>query len=446
MRNHFLLLLVALFAAAPALAQPSPREERVGAVERLIGGEGDESLRAFAREHLTDGFRTSMPDDELLALLRELRERGAGFGGVGLMMHPSGRLHLKLMRDQGTLTVELGTDPEDDHRISHLAILGEQAAASVDPISWENLEERLAEESETWMGGTILIVRDGQEVLHQGYGHADVARTIPNDTQTVYAIGSVPIDFTHVAILQLVGAGKVSFDDPITRFFDDVPEDKRAITVQHLRRGASGLQNFHDRPSDWNYDLAWIDREEAMRRIFEGELLFPPGEGREHSHSAWGVLAAIVEIVSGQTYGEYVREHLFEPLGMHHTGLYEEIEGFGDCTVAEGHSPQGVGEVNAPTHWGKTSWLVMGSGGMVSTTGDMGRWIRGVRHGGILPEEMQDLYYGPKAMVGIAGNDRGFFSSYRLDPENFFVFLCNSHESMMDPTKALTDQLVGLFD
>lgn len=442
-----LLILIALsLAAVPAQAQPDPaRGQRVQALERLIGQQGEESLRTFATEHLTAEFRESMPESQLLELLAKVREQCNGFGGVMLMPGPGDGLTMKLMLDHGSVTLALDTDARQNHRISNLEITGKEEAPTVAPITWDNYAARFAEEAEDWLHGTILLVRDGKTVFHQSYGLASEDPEVANTNQTIYAMGSVPIDFTHVAILQLIEQGKLSFDAPLSRFFPEAPADKKDITVRQLLRSESGLQNFHDRDSDWDYDLAWIDRDEAMRRIFEGELLFAPGTGNEHSHSAWGVLAAIVEIVSGQDYDTYTQENLFRPLGMTRTGLYPMTANFPAAEIAVGLSPNGVGDVNAPTHWGQTSWLVMGSGGMVSTPGDMGRWIRGVRSDGILSAAMQKEYYGKGGNIGVAGNERGFFCSYRIDPDNFFVFCTNAHRAMTDPTGGFTRALAGMF-
>ena len=167
----------------------------------------------------------------------------------------------------------------------------------------------------------MLVVRDGKVVLDRGYGLANREKEIPVTKDTIFAVGSTPIDFTRAAILLLVEEEQMGLDEPITSYFDDVPEDKLGVTVEYLMSGQSGLLDFHDVPTDRDPDHAWIDRDEAVRRILASELLFVPGSRREHSHSAWGLLAAIVEIVSDQSYQEFTRERLFDPAGMQDTGF-----------------------------------------------------------------------------------------------------------------------------
>ena len=156
-------------------------------------------------------------------------------------------------------------------------------SAEYPPLTFETLDVRMEAEAAGGFTGSVLVVRNGEIVLSAGYGSVREDSPVPASPTTVYGIGSTPIDFTKAGILWLAQNGKLDLNAPITEFFGDVPEDKRAITIEHLMTGASGLPDFHDRPSDADPDLTWIDREEAVRRILESRLLFTPGEGDEHS-------------------------------------------------------------------------------------------------------------------------------------------------------------------
>src|SRR5262249_6077131 len=158
---------------------------------------------------------------------------------------------------------------------------------------------RMKSEVERGFAGVVMVARDGKIVFNQAYGMANRDKKIPIKLDTIFAIGSTPIDFTKVGILLLAERGKLKLDDPLTKHFDNVPDDKRGITIRHLMTGRSGLQDFHDVPGDQDPDHSWIDRDEAVRRIFAQQLLFEPGKGRQHSHSAWGLLAVILEKASG---------------------------------------------------------------------------------------------------------------------------------------------------
>lgn len=167
----------------------------------------------------------------------------------------------------------------------------ETQVTNAESLTWENLESQLDEwAASNDFDGAILVTRNGEITLKKGWGKSNREKDFSNGPDTIFAIGSCPVDFTHAGVLLLQDQGKLDLNDPITRFFENVPEDKKAITIRHLMTGASGLPDFHDIPTDENPDHSWIDREEAVRRILGQKLLFEPGKGNEHSHSAWGLL------------------------------------------------------------------------------------------------------------------------------------------------------------
>jgi CubicO group peptidase (beta-lactamase class C family) len=291
--------------------------------------------------------------------------------------------------------------------------------------------------------GTVLVVRDGKIVLHQGYGLANRQKDIPNGAETIFAIGSVPIDFTRAAILKLEEQGKVRTSDPITTYLENVPADKKSMTIDHLMSGRSGLPNFHHIAGvDADPDLSWIDRESAIERILGASLLFPPGQDEAHSHSAWVLLAAIVEMVAKQPYGAFLREYFFDPAGMTRTGNHEECERFSDDEFAVGYEGQSAGTLNIPKYWGKTSWLVMGSGGMQSTPMDLYRWNQSIRNGKTLSPEAAKKYWHGGVLAG--GDDRGFLCLYTEGPGDMFIVCSNAHTGPGDAISAVARRLVEL--
>ena len=322
---------------------------------------------------------------------------------------------------------------------------GERVVRETEGLTWDSLPRRFEDEKAAGFSGAVLVVRSGEVVLDAGYGLANREQSIAITPDTIFAIGSTPIDFTKAAILLLVQEETISLDQPITGFFPDVPPDKRPITLAHLMSGRSGLQDFHDLPGDRDPDHGWIDREEAVRRILAQELLFAPGTGDQHSHSAWGLLAAIVEIASDGTYADFVREHLFAPAGMKDTGFFGEP--IPEERLAIGYGDRSDGEINAPPYWGPTSWLVMGSGGMTSTTRDMLRWMQALRAGRVLsPRSLERYWSGPGAVL--AGGDMyGFEIVYTEGPEDLFLLVSNAGGGAnRERFQRLSEDLVALVN
>ncbi len=295
------------------------------------------------------------------------------------------------------------------------------------PLTWQTVPAALEQAEREGFSGSVLLVRDGEIVLNKGYAFADREKKIPNTPATIFALGSTPIDFTHVAILQLQGAGKLDLDDPITEYFDAFPDDKRTMTLEHLRSGASGLPDFPYLPGvDEDPDHSPLSRDEFIERARNATLLFEPGTDRVHSHFAWGVLAAVVEVASGQSYRDYITTHVLEPAGMTRTGFHGQR--FPGETVAIGYDSRTWGEINSPEHWGETSWLVMGSGGMVGTNEDLFRFNRAINDGTLLPPGVLRLY--PSSAVYANGNMYGFETYYNHGGDNLFYLNCNNSNPM----------------
>lgn len=426
-------LLATLLALLPTpfLQGDSPRQVRASAVVELLRGPAD-GAPAFLAEHVAPELVERVGEEALLASLATLHGalHGAELDGA-MPAGPHSVLLVFLPPGEPGAELELRIGAQAPHAITDLWLEG---VVSLDPAiereppppppGWETLAERMRAEEAAGFSGALLVLRDGEVFLDEGYGLANREAGIPVTPDTVFALGSTPIDFTRAAILLLWQDDVVAFDEPITAFFDDVPEDKRSITVEHLMSGASGLHDFHDLPGDADPDHSWIDRAEAIRRILSFDLLFEPGRGRQHSHSAWGLLAAIVEIRSGLSYQEFTRELLFEPAGMHGTGFNGDP--VPEERLAIGYGERSDGEVNAPPYWGPCSWLVMGSGGMVGTTRDMLRWFRALRAGAILGEEALRRYWMPPGGLASAGDMYGFEIRYTEGPGSLFVLVSNS--------------------
>jgi CubicO group peptidase (beta-lactamase class C family) len=298
-------------------------------------------------------------------------------------------------------------------------------------VTWDSLGARLKWEAGQGFSGVVLVARDGKVVFHKAYGLANREKKIAMRPDTILAIGSTPIDFTKAGILLLAERGKLSLTDPLSKHLGGVPADKKALTLEHLLIGRSGLPDFHHLPTDRNPVHSWVERAEAVRRILGQKLLFQPGKGRRPSHSAFGLLAAVLEVVSGQSYQEFTREHLFKPAGMKDTGFFGEK--YAEGRMAVGYGERTGGAVNAPPYWGKTSWLVLGSGGQVSTAEDLWRWARAVRGGKLLAKESLKLYAGPAGGLLIGGDLYGFEVLYAGDERSFMVVMSNTASPRQAP-------------
>jgi CubicO group peptidase (beta-lactamase class C family) len=405
---------------------PDPAVDRDAAMrahERAIEGlmEGPQVYGAFAEERMAPSLREQLGEEDMTELFDRISRAFAQAGAIGLMGGPDG-IRIRL---QGGDNIEVlfNATAEPPFLIEELSVAEidpESAAlAAWEPLTWETLADQLDEAAANGFAGSILAIREGEVVLDRGYGMADRAAERPNDSDTIYDVGSVPFDFTRGAIYKLLERGVIDLDASIADYLPDVPEDKRAITLNHLLLHESGLANFHGRPEDDDHDLTYIDRDEAERRILERPLLFAPGSQRGTSHAGFALLAAIVDRVSGTSYERFLHEELFAPAGIERTGFYGEDLGHGhdEFAVGYGNSPT---TPNIPPLWGQASWLVMGSGGMFSTPADMRQFYEYHAFGPGLTGDAQTLYRERGLVLG--GSDRGFMAGHITDLDGTHVY------------------------
>jgi CubicO group peptidase (beta-lactamase class C family) len=132
--------------------------------------------------------------------------------------------------------------------------------------------------------GTVLVAKDGEILLHKGYGMADRQRKIPCDTETVFDIGSITKQFTSAAILKLEAGGKLNTTDRLDKYFPDAPRDKAGITLHQLLTHSSGLDHGYGEDTDY------APRDLAISVFMKMPLLSPPGQKYRYSNPGFSIL------------------------------------------------------------------------------------------------------------------------------------------------------------
>lgn len=165
-------------------------------------------------------------------------------------------------------------------------------------------------------GAGIAIVRDGEVLYVNGYGVRDVEFGITVTENTQFAIGSITKSFTALGIAQLVDAGLVDLDTPVIEYLPDFrvadEEATQTLTLRHFLSHSSGLPTHED--DFWYYERP--TRQEIIDDMVNYELTAQPGEIFQYHNQNFVVAARVLEVVTGQTWEDYTREHIFAPLGM----------------------------------------------------------------------------------------------------------------------------------
>jgi CubicO group peptidase (beta-lactamase class C family) len=237
---------------------------------------------------------------------------------------------IAIVRDKLTgyeQALSVAVEPEAPHRITGmpkvpfaiLISLARPPAVSSEEARLQQIGsylERLADVDA--FSGVVVISRAGKPVFSEAYGFADRERKIPNALSTPFLVGSVSKLFTGLAIGQLVEQGKLSYDDPLSKFLPDFPdpESARRIKIKHLLSHTAGLGDYTASKAHQD-SLNRMITVRALLDVADREpLKFEPGTGWAYSNTGFAVLGRVIEIVSGEDYYDHMERHIFAPAGM----------------------------------------------------------------------------------------------------------------------------------
>ena len=293
--------------------------------------------------------------------------------------------------------------------------------------------------------GTVLIARRGEPVFVRSYGQASIELGVPNRRDTRFAIASITKQFTAVAIMRLREAGKLDLDDPICRHLDDCPPAWQPVTIRHALAHTSGIPNITGL-ADWDERIGRIPDSPRglLRHVRDLPLQFEPGSRFRYSNSGYQLLGLVIEKHSGMSYGRYLAQEFFTPLGMTATGLLDYH------SIIPNRATGYYWKANAfslplseyPGH-------AYAAGGLYSTVDDLLRWANALDSDRLLPaaarREMevpgQGDYglgfelgkIGPHRHVGHAGSVPGFSTYLARFPDDGLTVVVLSNS---DPASA----------
>lgn len=175
--------------------------------------------------------------------------------------------------------------------------------------------------------GAVLIAKNGKPIFTGAYGLADREKKIPNGLATRFRIGSMNKMFTATGILQLVQAGKIRLTDPLGKYLTDYPNKNVAskVTIHHLLTHTGGTGDFFG-PQFEAHRLELRELKDYVKLFGRRDLAFEPGSRWEYSNYGFLLLGLVIEKVSGESYYDYVREHVYQPAGMTATDSLPEDE------------------------------------------------------------------------------------------------------------------------
>jgi CubicO group peptidase (beta-lactamase class C family) len=245
--------------------------------------------------------------------------------------------------------------------------------------------------------GAVLVARGDKILFEKAYGSANLEWNIPNTTATRFRIASITKQFTAAAILLLEERGKLKVEDPISKYYADAPAAWSRITLLNLLQHTSGIPDFAAEPDVGTWMGQRTTPADSVKRVRDKPLQFEPGTDMRYSNTGYLLLGIAIEKASGTSYAAFLKESIFELLGMKDTG-YDENEPVLPRR-ASGYSPGPSTPVNAK-YTDMTNPFA--AGGLYSTVEDLLRWERGLFGKKVLSESSLEKMTTP------GRNDYGF--------------------------------------
>lgn len=298
--------------------------------------------------------------------------------------------------------------------------------------------------------GSVLVSKDDQTLLSQGFGFANAEHEVLNTPQTKFRIGSITKQFTAMAVMILAEQQKLNVDDPIGKHLTDAPEAWDDVMVHHLLTHTSGIPSYTGMLEYGPKMMLPQTTEKMIARFRDQPLRFTPGEKFRYSNSGYFLLGAIIEQASGMSYDEFLREEIFDPLELNDSGYdsYRSVlphRASGYERTANGIKHAQYLDMTQP----------YAAGSLYSTVGDLNRWDQSLRRRALISEasykrmyttEHSDYAYGwhvstddGRTVIAHGGGINGFTSFILRIPEEKLCVVALSNVQPSSPTAIARD-------
>jgi D-alanyl-D-alanine carboxypeptidase len=218
--------------------------------------------------------------------------------------------------------------------------------------------------------GSVLVGIDGKIAFEKGYGFANEEWNIPNTPTTEFRIFSMTKQFTGACILLLEERGLLNPQDPISKYVADLPTTWQPITIHQLLTHTSGIPNYPGMtPRATELERLGATPQQMLAIAATSPLEFKPGTQLKYSNTGYILLGLVIEKLSKQSYADFLKKNIFDPLGMQHSGY--DIQSLILKDRASGYSMRDGHAINAD--FGDMSFP-FAAGGIYSTVEDIFRW------------------------------------------------------------------------
>jgi CubicO group peptidase (beta-lactamase class C family) len=311
-------------------------------------------------------------------------------------------------------------------------------------------------------GCVVLVVKNDKVIYKKAFGYANTELKIPLQANMLFRTGSMGKQYTAIAVLQLVEEGKISLQDSIQKYIKDFPSNGHTITIENLLTNTSGIKDYlSEILNNSNQKLSYTPKE-GVDFIKNEPLNFNPGSNYRYSNSNYYLLGYIIELVTGNTFENYLKQNVLDKASLQHTFYIHPEKDIPD--MVQGYSKYD-GKIEKATLQEVT--IMYSAGGLISNADDIYKWHRAlydqqlVRRETLAKATMPFMFadstfsqygYGwfiknidGSKTIEHSGSTDGFQSDeiYLPDENVFVVTLFNCYEADMD-WELLTNDIARL--
>jgi CubicO group peptidase (beta-lactamase class C family) len=253
-------------------------------------------------------------------------------------------------------------------------------------------------------GVALAVVKNGELVHSQGYGLANLEWDCPIQPHTVFQLASITKQFTATAIMLLEQQGKLHLADSITTYLPNYPTHDRTITITHLLNHTSGIKSYTGLES-FVSELARkaMSPNDLLAYFQDLPLEFEPGTRFLYNNSGYHLLGLIIEKVASMSYEEFIKQNIFQPLGMNHSYYMHNKAVIPQRASGYDKTPQGYQQADF-----LNMLIPYAAGSLGSTVEDLVRWDAGLHTEQLLDKATQERMYTPVQLADGSAEPYGF--------------------------------------
>jgi CubicO group peptidase (beta-lactamase class C family) len=238
--------------------------------------------------------------------------------------------------------------------------------------------------------GIAVEIAIGNEIKYKNnFGYKDLETKAALHDSSIWQICSITKQFTTVACLKLVEEGKLSLQDKVSKYFKNLPESCRDITVCHLLSMTSGVKDYIN--EEKLYGSTW---ETVSEKVFSDVLNFKPGEAWSYSNTGFWIAAKIIENITRMDFDKYLEQNFLSKLQMNNT--YRFSHEINTCCLVKGYEYRDNEYI--PPYLDITKFQGVGDGELCSTLNDMLKWNIALVHGMVINKESISSMWTPSKL------------------------------------------------